>query len=89
MKEKNPNYEFDKKKYIQCIDQTYYNVSFANLLSILTIILLWIISLLTCKEGIFFEIAVMLIWFVMRMFFLDLIMILKRVFAIYDIDKKL
>ena len=37
-------------KYYKCVDQTYYNVSFAILLSIMAIILLWIISILPNKE---------------------------------------
>ena len=87
LKEQNSKYEFDKDKYMQCINQTYYNVSFANLLSVFIIILLWITSMLTCTEGILYEIIITIIWFSMIMFFLDLIMILKRIFAIYNIDE--
>ena len=88
LKEQNPKYKFDKDKYMQCINQTYYNVSFANLLSVFIIILLWITSILTCTEGIVYEIIITTIWFSMIMFFLDLIMILKRIFAIYNIDEE-
>ena len=88
LKEQNPAYKFDKDKYMQCINQTYYNVSFANLLSVFIIILLWITSILTCTEGMVYEIIITIIWFSMIMFFLDLIMILKRIFSIYNIDKE-
>ena len=87
LKEQNPEYKFDKDKYMLCINQTYYNVSFANLLSVFIIILLWITSMLTRTEGILYEIIITIIWFSMIMFFLDLIMILKRIFAIYNIDE--
>lgn len=79
--------DFNKDKYIQCINQTYYNVSFANLLSVIIIILLWIITIYTCTSTIIYKIITATIWFLMIMFFLDLIMILKRIFAIYNIDE--
>ena len=77
-------------KYYKCVDQTYYNVSFAILLSIMAIILLWIISILPNKEiTLVLQITSAVTETVMIMFFFDLIMILKRVFAIYDIKNKL
>ena len=77
-------------KYYKCVDQTYYNVSFAILLSIMAIILLWIISILPNKEiTLVLQITSAVTETVMIMFFFDLIMILKRVFAIYDIKNQL
>lgn len=77
-------------KYYKCVDQTYYNVSFAILLSIMAIILLWIISILPNKEiTLLLQITSAVTETVMIMFFFDLIMILKRVFAIYDIKNQL
>lgn len=88
LKEQNHVYKFDNDKYMRCINQTYYNVSFANLLSVFIIILLWIASMFTCTKSIVYEIIVTIIWFSMIMFFLDLIMILKRIFLIYNVDKE-
>ena len=77
-------------KYYKCVDQTYYNVSFAILLSIMAIMLLWIISILPNKEiTLVLQITSAVTETVMIMFFFDLIMILKRVFAIYDIKNQL
>ena len=77
-------------KYYKCVDQTYYNVSFAILLSIMAIILLWIISILPNKEiTLVLQITSAVTETVMIMFFFDLIMILKRVFAIYNIKNQL
>lgn len=80
----------DLEKYYKCVDQTYYNVSFAVLLSIIAIVLLWIISILPNEEiTLILQITSAVTETVMIMFFFDLLMILKRVFAIYDIKNKL
>lgn len=77
------NVDVDMSKYYQCVSETYYNVSFAILVSIIEIVLLLLISML--DVGKMFFIINMITWALMIIFFLDLIMILKRVFIIYNI----
>ncbi len=75
---------FDENKYNKLVNQTYYNVSFAIILSILAIVIIWILSIL--PEGNKREIRIITIvsLSVMIAFFLDLLMILKRIFSIYQ-----
>lgn len=80
------NVNIDIEKYFKCIDQTYYNVSFAILLSILAILLLWVISIVPSEKMLAIKIMSVITETVIIMFFMDLIMILKRIFAIYNID---
>lgn len=74
------------EKYQKCISQTYYNVSFTTLLSVIAIILLWIISIWDTPGQL---VSCLISWIAMTiiiMFFLALLMVLKRIFNIYSID---
>lgn len=74
------------EKYLLCIRQTFYNVSFAILLSIFAIILLWICSIWNPSKQVETNIFSWLIMTITIMFFLVLFMVLKRIFNIYNID---
>lgn len=85
---KKVNVKIDIEKYFKCIDQTYYNVSFAILLSILAILLLWVISIIPSEKLLAIKIMSVITETTIIIFFMDLILILKRIFAIYNIDNK-
>lgn len=77
------NTETNVTKYYQCLSETYYNVSFAILISIIEIMLLLFISMIDTSIKVFYVIN-MITWAFMIVFFLTLIMILKRIFIIYN-----
>lgn len=80
------NSTVNAEKYLLCIRQTFYNVSFAILLSIFAIILLWICSVWSSPKQVETQIISWLIITITIMFFLVLFMVLKRIFNIYNID---
>lgn len=76
----------DIDKYKMSVSETYYNVSFAILISIFAIAVLLILSMIN-KDCILYLVFNVLSWGLIITFFLDLIMILKRIFAIYSIKQ--
>lgn len=71
------------KKLSQCISQTYYNVSYSILLSIISILLLLLLDIFKIT-GIFSYILNGSILFTSISFFLCLFMILKRIFILFN-----
>lgn len=80
------NCRVDREKYRLCISQTYYNVSFATLLSVIAILLLWVISLWDSPGPLVLRTVSWITVAVILMFFAVLLMVLKRIFNIYSID---
>ena len=80
------NSKVNFEKYQKCISQTYYNVSFATLLSVIAIILLWIISIWDNLGQLASCIVSWIAMTVIIMFFVALLMVLKRIFNIYSIN---
>lgn len=80
------NSKINLEKYQKCISQTYYNVSFTTLLSVIAIILLWIISIWANPGQMVSRIISWIAMTIIIMFFLALLMVLKRIFNIYSID---
>lgn len=74
------------EKYQKCISQTYYNVSFTTLLSVIAIILLWIISIWDSPGQLISCVVSWIAMTIIIMFFIALLMVLKRIFNIYSID---
>ena len=74
------------EKYQKCISQTYYNVSFTTLLSVSAIILLWIISIWDSPGLIISRVVSWITMTIIIMFFIALLMVLKRIFNISSID---
>ncbi len=83
IKDENKPEGFDEDKYNKLVNQTYYNVSFAIILSILAIVIIWILSVLPEGNQSEIKIVTVVSLSVMIVFFLNLLMILKRIFSIY------
>ena len=75
-----------QKDYIQTIKETYYNVSFEILVSIVTIIIILVSIIVGPSSSIALNIINVILWFLIIVFFMNLCMILKRIFILYDIN---
>lgn len=76
-----------QKDYIHTVKETYYNVSFEILVSIVTIIIILISIIVDPSSSIALNIINVILWFLIIMFFMNLCMILKRIFILYDINE--